>query len=71
MTQFAEARKLEQTDAAERSPVEHAARTAQAVAAGHDAGLNRALQSVSWERRGPLGVLSRRPRPRQIPGIAD
>jgi hypothetical protein len=47
------------------------ARTAEAVAAGHDAELRRALASVSWERRGPLGVLSRRPRPQRIPGTAD
>jgi hypothetical protein len=46
-------------------PEPHASRTA--VAAVHDAYLTRALQSVSWERRGLLGVLSRRPRPRRIP----
>jgi hypothetical protein len=55
----------------ELSPVEHAARTARAVAAAHDAELNRALASVSWERRGLFGVLSRRPRPQRIPGTAD
>ena len=37
--------------------------TAHAVAAGHDAFLQEALDSVSWERRGLFGVLSRRPRP--------
>jgi hypothetical protein len=45
----------------------HASRTAHAVAAAHDADLHRALESVSWERRGLLGVLTRRPRPRRIP----
>ena len=71
MTQYAAARKLEEIQPAELSPGEHAARTAHAVATGHDAELNRALASVSWERRGLLGVLSRRPRPQQIPGTAD
>ena len=45
-------------------------RTASAVAAGHDAFLHEAIESVSWERRGLLGVLSRRPRPTRIPGAA-
>jgi hypothetical protein len=49
----------------------HAARTSHAVAAAHDGELNRALASVSWERRGLLGVLTRRPRPQRIPGTAD
>jgi hypothetical protein len=70
MTQHAEARKFEDAYPAELSPGEHAARTAHAVAVGHDADLNRALASVSWERRGLLGVLRRRPRPQQIPGTA-
>ncbi len=42
-------------------------RTAHAVAAGHDAFFNEALESVSWERRGLLGRLSRQPRPERIP----
>jgi hypothetical protein len=70
MSQYAEARKLEEIRPAQLSPTERAARTAPVVAAAHDAELNRALASVSWERRGPLGVLRRRPRPRQIPGTA-
>jgi hypothetical protein len=36
--------------------------TAHAVAAGHDAYLHEALDSVSWERRGLLGRLIRGPR---------
>jgi hypothetical protein len=36
--------------------------TAHAVAAGHDAYLHEALDSVSWERRGLLGRLMRGPR---------
>jgi hypothetical protein len=71
MTQYAEARKLEEIQPAELSPGEHAARTSHAVAAGHDAELNRALASVSWERRGLFGALRRRPRPQQIPGTSD
>ena len=71
MTQYAEARELEEVQPDEVSPREHLARTAHAVAAGHDAELNRALESVSWERRGLLAVLSRRRRPHQIPGTAD
>jgi hypothetical protein len=67
MTQSAEARNYE-TEPAEMPFGEHVARTAHAVAAGHDADLNRALDSVSWERRGLLGVLGRRPRPQRIPG---
>lgn len=38
-------------------------RTATAVAAGHEAFLHDALESVSWERRGLLGRLTRDPRP--------
>jgi hypothetical protein len=68
MTQSAEARSYENTEPAELPVGEHIARTAHAVAAGHDGDLNRALESVSWERRGLLGVLSRRPRPQRIPG---
>jgi hypothetical protein len=41
-------------------------RTAIAVAAGHDAFLHEAIESVSWERRGLLGRLSRDPRPERI-----
>jgi hypothetical protein len=66
MTQSAEARSYE-TEPANLPFGEHVARMAHAVAAGHDASLNRALDSVSWERRGLLGVLSRRPRPQRIP----
>jgi hypothetical protein len=43
-------------------------RTASAVAAGHDASLTEALESVSWERRGLLGRLTRAPRPERIQG---
>jgi hypothetical protein len=71
MTQSAAAQKIQQIEPAEIPFGEQVARTASAVAAGHDAEFNRALQSVSWERRGPLGVLSRRPRPTRIPGTAD
>jgi hypothetical protein len=71
MTQYAETRNFEEIEADELSPREHLVRTAHAVAAGHDGELSRALESVSWERRGPLGVLSRRPRPQRIPGTAD
>lgn len=71
MTQYAEARNFEDMAPAELPVGEHIARTAHAVAAGHDAEFNRALESVSWERRGLLGVLSRRPRPQRIPGTAD
>ena len=70
MTRHAEARNYENTEPAELPFGEHVARTAHAVAHGHDADLTRALESVSWERRGLLGVLSRRPRPTQIPGNA-
>jgi hypothetical protein len=38
--------------------------TAHAVAAGHDAFLQEALDSVSWERRGLLGRLTREERER-------
>jgi hypothetical protein len=38
-------------------------RTASVVAAGHDAFLHEAIESVSWERRGLLGRLARDPRP--------
>jgi len=68
MTQHAEARNYESIQPAELPFGEHVARTAHAVAAGHDAHLTRALESVSWERRGLLGVLSRRPRPVRIQG---
>jgi hypothetical protein len=71
MSQSAEARNIEPIEPAELTIGEHVARTAEPVAAGHDAHLNRALESVSWERRGLLGVLSRRPRPQRIPGTAD
>jgi hypothetical protein len=37
-------------------------RTAHAVATGNEAYLTSALDSVSWERRGLLGRLTRRPR---------
>ena len=70
MTQHAEARKFEDVQQFELSPLEHAARTAHAVAAAHDGELNRALESVSWERRGQLRVLGRRPWPQRIPGTA-
>jgi hypothetical protein len=66
MTQYAEARNYEHIEPAEIPVDEHVARTAHAAAAGHDADLNRALESVSWERRGLLGVLSRRPLPQRI-----
>ena len=68
MTQFAEARNIEPVEPAEIPFDEHVARTAHAVAAGHDAALNRALETVSWERRGLLGALSRRPRPVRVLG---
>jgi hypothetical protein len=68
MTQPAQARNYEISEPAELSVGEHVVRTAHAVSASHDAELNRALDSVSWERRGLLGVLSRRPRPQRIPG---
>jgi hypothetical protein len=71
MSQSAEARNLDPIESAKLPVSEYVARTAEAVAAGHDAHLHRALESVSWERRGPLGVLSRRPRPQRIPGTAD
>ena len=44
--------------------------TASAVAAGHDAFLHEALESVSWERRGLLGRLTRDPRPERTQGTA-
>jgi hypothetical protein len=40
-------------------------RTAHAVAGGHDAFLQEALDSVSWERRGLLGRLTRGRRERR------
>ncbi len=43
---------------------------ANAVAAGHDGFLREALDSVSWERRGLLGRLTRGPRSERSPGIA-
>jgi hypothetical protein len=45
-------------------------RTACAVAAGHDAFLHEAIESVSWERRGLLGRLTRDPRPERTQGTA-
>ena len=45
-------------------------RTASAVAVGHDAFLTEALESVSWERRGLLGRLTRDPRPERSQGTA-
>jgi hypothetical protein len=39
-----------------REGIDH---TALAVAAGHDGFLHEALESVSWERRGLLGRLTR------------
>ena len=41
--------------------------TALAVAAGHDGFLHEALESVSWERRGLLGRLTRGPRAERGP----
>ena len=43
-------------------------RTHSAVAAGHDAFMTEALESVSWERRGLLGRLTRDPRPERTQG---
>ena len=71
MTQNAEARNYDDIEPGELPVGEHIARTAHAVVHGHDADLNRALESVSWERRGLLGVLSRRPRPQRIPESGD
>ena len=71
MTQYAEAMIIEPAGPAELPFNQHVERTTRAVADGHDGALNRALESVSWERRGLLGALSRRPRPTQIPGTAD
>jgi hypothetical protein len=68
MTQFAEARIIEPVEPAELPFNQHVERTARAVADGHDSALNRALESVSWERRGLLGRLTSRPRPAGIPG---
>jgi hypothetical protein len=68
MTQYAEAMIIEPAEPVEVPFGEHVARTARAVADGHDAHLNRALESVSWERRGLLGRLTRRSRPVRIPG---
>jgi hypothetical protein len=68
MTQYAEAMIIEPVEPVEVPFGEHVARTARAVADGHDAHLTRALESVSWERRGPLGRLTRRSRPVRIPG---
>ena len=68
MTQYAEARIVEPVEPAELSVEKRIARTARAVANGHDGELTRALESVSWERRGPLGLLTRRSRPVRIPG---
>ncbi len=41
--------------------------TALAVAAGHDGFLHEALESVSWERRGLLGRLTRGQRAERSP----
>ena len=71
MTQQATARSFEEIRPAELPFAKQVARTARTVAAGDDADLNRALESVSWERRGPLGVLRRRPRPQRIAGTGD
>jgi hypothetical protein len=68
MPQHAAARTYEVAEPAELTLTEHLAQTARAVAAGHDGALNRALESVSWERRGLLGRLTSRPRPVGIPG---
>jgi len=60
MTQHTDTRQLrEQIDS-----------TARAVAAGHDAYLQEALDAVSWERRGLLGRLKRGPLPEHRPGTA-
>ena len=67
MSQHAEARVIEPAEPVQLPVSEHLARTAHAVAHGHDGALNRALDSVSWERRGLLGRLSRRARPARIP----
>jgi hypothetical protein len=45
-------------------------RTALAVAGGHDAHLQEALDAVSWERRGLLGRLRRGPLRASRPGSA-
>jgi hypothetical protein len=68
MSQHATARIYEAAEPAGLTVTDLLAQTARAVAAGHDAELNRALESVSWERRGLLGRLSWRPRPARIPG---
>jgi hypothetical protein len=68
MTLHATARSFEEIHPGELPFAEHVARTARTVAVGNDADLNRALESVSWERRGLLGVLRRRPRPQRIAG---
>jgi hypothetical protein len=71
MSQHAEARVIEPAEPVELPVGEHVARMARMVHDGHNAHLNRALESVSWERRGLLGVLSRRTRPVRIPGSGD
>jgi hypothetical protein len=68
MTQHAEAKVFEPEGPTELRVSDHVARTARAVADGHDGDLNRALESVSWERRGLLGRLTSRPRPVRIRG---
>jgi hypothetical protein len=68
MTQYAAAKVFEPEAPAGLPVGEHMARTARTVADGHDGELNRALESVSWERRGLLGRLTSRPRPARIPG---
>jgi hypothetical protein len=67
MTQHAYARIVE-SERVELPFNEQVSRIARAVADGHDGDLNRALESVSWERRGLLGRLTQRPRPARIPG---
>ena len=68
MTQHAQAWIYEPAAQVELPVTEHVARTGRAVSDGHDAALNRALESVSWERRGLLGRLASRRRPAGIPG---
>ena len=64
MTQQAVARTYEvaQSPEIERSVREQIESTAQAMAATDEHWLPEALESVSWERRGFLRKLSRRPR---------
>jgi hypothetical protein len=65
MTQYAEARLLPKAvPAVDRGTREQIDATSQAVAAADQAYLRDAIGSVSWERRGLLQRLTRRPRPR-------